>query len=290
MNSEAIKQEARVIFAGAGPGDPELITVRAAKYLQQADVVLVDRLVSPVIIHSYVKPSAVVVFVGKQAGKSGSMPQPKINELLVQHAAPGKLVVRLKGGDVSVFSNILDELETLTAHNILFEIIPGVTAGLGAAAYAGIPLTARGYSTAVRFLTYYKEEIIADEVWKDLAGTTDTLVFYMASRQIDTLINHLLEAGISSAKPLAVIEQATTAFQRINFNSVGRVIESLKETELMSPALLIIGDVVALHKKFAWFTTIETEINYFNPVTDRKQDVAEAKTGTSKKSEHAAGF
>ncbi|WP_336515699.1 uroporphyrinogen-III C-methyltransferase [Pollutibacter soli] len=289
MKSEEVQPKAKVIFAGAGPGDPELITVRAAKYLLLADVVLVDRLVSPVIIHSYLKPGVTVVFVGKQAGKSGSIPQPRINELLLQYALPGKLVVRLKGGDVSVFSNILDELETLTANNISFEIIPGVTAGLGAAAYAGIPLTARGYSTAVRFLTYYKEEVITGEVWKELAQTTDTLVFYMASKQLEHLIDHLLSAGISADKPLAVIEQATTAFQRISFNKVGGIMETLQDKELMSPALLIIGDVVSLHKKFAWFTTIETELNYFDPVTDPMK-ANEVGTGESKKSEHAAGF
>src|SRR5437868_5402235 len=137
----------KVILAAAGPGDPELITAKAIRYLQQADVVLTDRLVSDEILKNYVNPEAEVIYVGKQCRKGFSTPQETINELIVKYAAQQKLVVRLKGGDVSIFSNVLDELETLVAHNISYEIIPGVTAALGAAAYTGIPLTARGYTT-----------------------------------------------------------------------------------------------------------------------------------------------
>src|SRR5438093_8607231 len=133
----------KVILAAAGPGDPELITVKAARYLQQVDVVLTDRLVSEEILKRYVSGSAEIIYVGKQCRRGPSTPQCTINELMVQHAITGKLVVRLKGGDVSIFSNILDELQTLVENNIPYEIIPGVTAALGAAAYAGIPLTAR---------------------------------------------------------------------------------------------------------------------------------------------------
>ncbi len=121
-----------------------------------------------------------------------------------------KLVVRLKGGDVSIFSNVLDELETLTAHQISYEIIPGVTAALGAAAYAGIPLTARGYSTAVRFVTYYKSDVVTDDYWRELANTNDTLVFYMSAETLGSVVKHLLVNGIATDKKLAVIEQATT--------------------------------------------------------------------------------
>ena len=169
----------KVILAGAGPGDPELITMKAVRYLQHADVVLVDRLVSSEIVREFVNPLAEIIHVGKQCRRGISTSQQTINELMVEHALLGRLVVRLKGGDVSIFSNILDELETLVAHDISYEIIPGVTAALGAAAFAGIPLTARGYATSVRFLTNYKSDIITDKYWEDLAATNDTLVFYL---------------------------------------------------------------------------------------------------------------
>src|SRR4051812_42584827 len=138
----------KVILAGAGSGDPELITLKALRYLRQADVVLTDRLVSRQILDEYVNQKAEIIYVGKQCRRGASTPQASINELIVLYASEGKLVVRLKGGDVSIFSNILDELETLVTHQIPYEIVPGVTAALGAASYAGIPLTARGYSTA----------------------------------------------------------------------------------------------------------------------------------------------
>ncbi len=159
----------KVIIAGAGPGDPELITVKTARFLKEADVVLTDRLVSEQILKNFVSPDAEIINVGKQCRRGLSTPQETINDLMVHHALLGKVVVRLKGGDVSVFSNILDELEVLNQHNISYEIIPGVTAALGAAAFAGIPLTARGYATSVRFLTYYKSDIVTDDYWKELA-------------------------------------------------------------------------------------------------------------------------
>src|SRR5689334_25354034 len=131
-------EKGKVILAGAGPGDPELLTIKALRYLQRADVVLTDRLVSPVIINEYVNPKAEVLSVGKQCRRGKSTPQATINELMVEYALQGKLVVRLKGGDVSIFSNVLDELEALVTNKIPYEIIPGITAGLGAAAYCGI--------------------------------------------------------------------------------------------------------------------------------------------------------
>ena len=167
-------------MVGAGSGDPELLTVKGMRYLQQADVILTDRLVSPEILQAYATPSAKVIYVGKQCRKGASTPQATINELMVLYARDGKLVVRLKGGDVSIFSNILDELETLVQHNIPYEIVPGITAALGAAAYAGMPLTARNHSTAVRFLTAYKSEVVSESYWRELAQTVDTLVFFMS--------------------------------------------------------------------------------------------------------------
>src|SRR5688500_8491419 len=203
----SVERKGKVILAAAGPGDPELVTLKTLRYLQKADVVLTDRLVSPDIITEFVSTEAQVIYVGKQCRKGASTPQKSINELMVQHAAEGKLVVRLKGGDVSIFSNILDELETLVQNEIPYEIVPGVTAALGAAAYSGIPITARQHATAVRFRTYYKSDVVTDAYWKDLAQTDDTLVFYMSAETLGGVVSQLTAHGIDGEKGLAVIEQ-----------------------------------------------------------------------------------
>jgi uroporphyrin-III C-methyltransferase/precorrin-2 dehydrogenase/sirohydrochlorin ferrochelatase/uroporphyrin-III C-methyltransferase len=257
----------KVILAGAGPGDPELITVKAVRYLELADVVLTDRLVSEEILQAYVRKDAEIIRVGKQCRRGVSTPQRTINELLVEYALQNKLVVRLKGGDVSIFSNIMDELETLVANNIPYEIVPGITAALGAAATAGIPLTARGYSTAVRFVTYYKSDIVTDEYWKELANTDDTLIFYMSSETLDTVAQKLTANNISEDKLLAVIEQATTPFQKVHTSNLYEYDKKLKDQSFISPSLVIIGKVVSLHKEFAWLTNSSSSEYYFKPIT-----------------------
>ncbi len=255
----------KVALVGAGAGDPELLTVKGMRLLQQADIVLTDRLVSPEILKQYVSPGAEVVYVGKQCRKGASTPQATINELMVICAKEGKLVVRLKGGDVSIFSNILDELETLVENHIPYEIVPGITAALGAAAYAGIPLTARHHSTAVRFLTAYKPGVVSANYWKELAQTEDTLVFYMSSETLADVVANLVTNGISGKKLLAVIEQATTPFQKIYTSSLYEYPENLGNKKFLSPALVIIGKVVALHKQFEWFASQQQNREYFKP-------------------------
>jgi len=253
----------KVILAGAGPGDPELLTMKAARYLQNADVVLVDRLVSKEILTNYVSPRAEIIYVGKQCRRGISTPQKTINELMVEHALLGKLVVRLKGGDVSIFSNILDELETLAAHNIPYEIIPGVTAALGAAAFAGIPLTARGHATSVRFLTYYKSDVVTNEYWKELANTEDTLVFYMSSETLLNVVEKLTTHHIHENKLLAIIEQATTPFQNVQVYNLYDFKRTISATNFASPTLMIIGRVVALHENFKWLENSGSKEFYF---------------------------
>jgi uroporphyrin-III C-methyltransferase/precorrin-2 dehydrogenase/sirohydrochlorin ferrochelatase/uroporphyrin-III C-methyltransferase len=255
----------KVILAAAGPGDPELITVRATRFLQKADVVITDRLVSSKIIEEYVSPEALVIYAGKQAGKGYSTRQTTINQLLLDYALQGKLVVRLKGGDVSIFSNVLDELETLVANDIPYEIIPGVTSALGAAAYAGIPLTARDHSTAVRFLTYYKSDVVSDEYWKELARTDDTLVFYMSGESLVKVISKLREQNIGSDKSIALIEQATTPYQRVRTFRFEEEI-SAEKVQFISPGLVIIGKVVSLHEKFKWLKNYHGNEYYFQPL------------------------
>lgn len=253
----------KVILAGAGPGDPELLTLKALRYLQQADVVLADRLVSGEILACYLNPRAELIYVGKQCRKGHSTPQETINRLMVEHASAGKLVVRLKGGDVSIFSNILDELETLVAHRVPYEIIPGVTAALGAAAAAGMPLTARGYSTAVRFMTCYKSDVVPETHWKELASTSDTLVFYMSGETLDLVVKKLRQYGTAAERGIALIAQATTPQQQVRVWKLGEFPAAAEREELLSPALVVIGRVTELHRRFAWMPENPQPQEYF---------------------------
>jgi len=256
----------KVILAAAGCGDPELITVKAARYLQKASVVLTDRLVSEKILQEYVQPGTTIIYVGKQYNRDASVQQQEINQLLVEYALQGKLVVRLKGGDVSFFSNILDELQILVDNNIPYEVIPGVTAASGAAAYAGIPLTARAHATSVRFLTFYKKDIVTDEYWRELAETKDTMVFYMSSETLDTVVENLVHHKIDSSKLLAVVEQATTPLQNVSVTNLYEYKTTLKGKKFASPTIVIIGKVVALHNKFAWLKNNISNENYFTSI------------------------
>lgn len=258
-----ITTEGKVILVGAGSGDPELITVKGMRWLQKADVILTDRLVSPDIVRSFASPAAKVIYVGKQCRRGHSTPQAAINELMVLYAQDGKTVVRLKGGDVSIFSNILDELQTLQQNKITYEIVPGVTAALGAAAFAGMPLTARNYATSVRFLTAYKSDVVRETYWKELAQTDDTLVFYMSSETLGDVVKKLTAHGIDPEKKLAVVEQATTPQQKVYTSSLYHYDETLGSKRFFSPTLVIIGKVVALHEQFRWLNERAETTEYF---------------------------
>jgi uroporphyrin-III C-methyltransferase/precorrin-2 dehydrogenase/sirohydrochlorin ferrochelatase/uroporphyrin-III C-methyltransferase len=259
-------KKGKVVFVGAGPGDPELITVKAVRWLQKAEIVLIDRLVSPQIIEDYVSHYAEVIPVGKQCGRGVSTPQSYINELLVKYAEQGKLVVRLKGGDVSIFSNILDELTVLAEKNIPYEIIPGITAATGIAAFSAIPLTARNHSKGVRFLTYYKSDVLSEDYWKELAQTDDTLVFYMSSETASEVVEKLTAHNISAEKLLAVVEQGTTPNQQITIVNLYEYSRTTINRKLASPSLLIIGRVVQLHQQFKWLENGLNTEEYFEPV------------------------
>ncbi|MCQ9639326.1 uroporphyrinogen-III C-methyltransferase [Chryseobacterium sp. WG14] len=256
----------KVYLIGAGPGNPELITIKAVKAIAKADVILCDRLVSPEILETYVNGNTEIIYVGKECSKNASTPQAHINSLMVDYALQNKTVVRLKGGDVSLFSNILDELQILKQHHIPYEIIPGITAALGAAAFAGMPLTARGYSTSVRFLTYYKSEILTEEYWKELAATNDTLVFYMSKGNLTDLVEKLKQLEISKDKKIAVVEQATTPYQKVYTSSFDDFNETFGDKNFASPSLVIIGKIVHLHEEFSWMENAEQEGLYFKSV------------------------
>ncbi len=274
--NEHIKTRGKVILAGAGPGDPELLTIKAARHLALADVILTDRLVSPGILLAHANPAAEIIYVGKQCGRGTSTKQSSINEMLAEYAGQGKYVVRLKGGDVSFFSNILDELETLVAHGIPYEIIPGVTAASGAAAYAGIPLTARNHATAVRFLTYYKSDVMSEAYWKDLATTDDTIVFYMSGEAVMNIVEKLKAYNIDPSKKLAMIAQATTPMQQVFTSNIYDLSENLQE-HFISPSLIIIGKVVQLHESFAWVMNNGQAEHYFNPIAKLSTVLSENK-------------
>ena len=254
----------KVILAGAGPGDPELISLKTLKYLQSAEVILTDRLVSPVLIEEYANKAATVIYVGKQCSKGIHTPQEDINELMVEFALLGKLVLRLKGGDSMLFSNILDELQVLKANAIPYEIVPGISAAFGAASYTGIPLTARGFSRGVRFLTLYDLKTVVPSQWKDWTTTSDTLVFYMSGQKLNDLTQNLLENGISSSKGIAIVQQATTPNQKttvVSFEALKT--QPLPEFEYV-PTLIIVGNVVNLHQEFNWIKERNTSDSYFD--------------------------
>jgi uroporphyrin-III C-methyltransferase len=271
------KQIQKVIFAGAGPGDPELITLKTVRYLREAEVIVTDRLVSDYILEKYANPKALILHAGKQRRREGSTPQHIINELLVEYALQGKKVLRLKGGDVSVFSNLLDELQALNKYYISYEIIPGITAACGAAACAGIPLTARNYAQAVRFLTLHQNETIQPAYWKELAASEDTLVFYMSGDTTDELVKQLLNHGIQTDKFIAVIEQATTPYQKVVSVPIYNYLQDVGKSSYTSPTLVIVGKVAALHEELKWMPENENKGElYFKPVIKNKEEEVRA--------------
>jgi uroporphyrin-III C-methyltransferase len=242
-----------VCIAGAGPGDEELITIKLQKRLVEAEVIITDRLVNPLIIEEYARKDAEIIFAGKQGYNEASVLQQDINQVMVQKALSDKKVLRLKGGDVAFFSNVLDELKSLTAHGIEFEIIPGVTAASGASAYAGIPLTARGFSQGVQVLTFNPSSMYTSEKWKQLALLEDTLVFYMASQSIFDLTELLLRYTHKPTTPLAVIEQATTVHQQVHVTTLKTCAKDFEGKNFTSPSLVIVGKVVRLNQQFNWY-------------------------------------
>lgn len=258
----------KIYFIGAGPGDPELLTIKAAKTLADADVIITDRLVSEAIIYTYASNNVIIIPVGKQAGKQTSATQKEINELLVQFSAAYKKVVRLKGGDISLYSNILDELVTVNKHGIYYEIIPGITAVSGASAYTGVPLTARGYADSVRVLTYYKHTLIESKEWNELASFNDTLVFYMSADTLPEVVSNLISHNADTLTPLLVIEQATTPNQHVHYYTLEEFNNKKVHEAFISPSLVIIGKVCSLYKEFAWLPNNNLRDHYFKPLRD----------------------
>ncbi len=255
----------KVYFIGSGPGNPDLITVRGAMLLSQAEVIITDRLAGDEIIERFANPNAIIVDVGKQGGNQLSYKQTDINKILVQFAGLYERTVRLKGGDVAFFSNVYDELKTLSENNIAYEIIPGITAASGASAYSGVPLTARGHARGVQLLSYYKNTVIDDETWKQFAVFDETLVFYMSSNNLLSIVQQLLNAGAETDIPFIVVEQATTPNQRVQSFTLQSFLNHPQQ-DFSSPSIVIMGKVAGLHKDFSWFQTDRVSSNYFRSV------------------------
>ncbi|TCJ95823.1 uroporphyrinogen-III C-methyltransferase [Volucribacter psittacicida] len=238
-----------VSLVGAGPGDAGLLTLKGLQEIQQADVVLYDALVSKDVLE-LVRRDADLVFVGKR-GKGEQTSQQKINQLLVQYAQQGKRVVRLKGGDPFVFGRGGEELETLKAENIPFAVVPGITAGIGATAYAGIPLTHRDYAQSAIFVTGHRKDQAEQLEWQSLARSQQTLVIYMGTIKAKDIADKLIQFGRAATTPVAIISQGTQLSQQTLIGELQQLAE-LSE-QVPTPALIVIGEVVQLHHQLAWF-------------------------------------
>jgi uroporphyrin-III C-methyltransferase/precorrin-2 dehydrogenase/sirohydrochlorin ferrochelatase len=249
--STAPRATGDVTLVGAGPGDPELLTLKALRALQDAEVILHDRLVPPEVL-DLARRDAARICVGKAAGNIGST-QEEINALLIKLANQGKRVVRLKGGDPFVFGRGGEELQALAKAQINFSVVPGITAALGAAAYAGIPLTHRDFAHSVSFVTGHAQGEGPEPDWRALAMPGATAVFYMGLARLDHIVEKLLEHGALGERPAGIIAQGTTANQRVVTATLATIRGVSSAASLESPALLVVGDVVALHSSLAWF-------------------------------------
>ena len=250
-NFEQTNNKGEVYLIGAGPGDPDLLTFRALRLLQQADVVVYDRLVSPDILEM-ARRDAEKVYVGKQRSHH-SLPQESINELLANLALAGKRVARLKGGDPFIFGRGGEEIETLAQQGIDFQVVPGITAAAGCATYAGIPLTHRDHAQSCTFVTGHLKDGSINLNWKQLATPNQTIVIYMGLIGLENICQALIEHGLPHDYPIAIVQQGTTSAQRVLTGTLSNMPLQIKNTEIKPPTLIIVGTVVLLREKLDWF-------------------------------------
>ncbi len=243
-------QSGEVFLVGAGPGDPELLTLKAVRLIQQADVVFYDRLVSPAILE-YCSAKAEMHYVGK-AMSDHAVPQEGINQLLVDHAKLGKTVLRLKGGDPFIFGRGGEEIEQLAEDGIPFQVVPGITAASGCSSYAGIPLTHRDYAQSVRFVTGHLKDGTANLPWNELIHPQQTLVIYMGLTGIAHISRELIAHGMSEDTPIALVEKGTLPEQKVYTSTLNDIADVIANNKICAPTLTIIGDVVNLHEKLNW--------------------------------------
>lgn len=240
-----------VYLVGAGPGDPELLTLRAVRLLQQAQAIVYDHLVSAAVL-DFVSPTAQRIYAGKRRNEH-TLRQEEINALLVKLAREGKHVVRLKGGDPFIFGRGGEELQTLAAHGIAFEVVPGVTAASGVSSYAGIPLTHRDYAQSCLFVTGHLKDGSADLDWPSLVRLRQTVVIYMGLGGLGEICRRMMEHGAAPDLPIAVVQNGSLASQRVVTGTLLDMPERVAQAGLVSPCLTIIGEVVKLHDALAWF-------------------------------------
>jgi uroporphyrin-III C-methyltransferase/precorrin-2 dehydrogenase/sirohydrochlorin ferrochelatase len=242
-----------VYLVGGGPGDPDLLTFRALRLMQQAEVVVYDRLVAKAVL-DMTRRDAQRIYVGKERDNH-AMRQEEINELLAHLAKEGKRVVRLKGGDPFIFGRGGEEIDTLAAQGVPFQVVPGITAASGCAAYAGIPLTHRDYAQSVTFVTGHLKDGTINLNWQQLAQPNQTVVFYMGLHGLGVICERLMAHGVSPDMPAALVQQGTTPMQRVYNGTVGTLPALLATERPKPPTLLIVGEVVKLQEKFAWYRT-----------------------------------
>jgi len=242
----------RVVLAGAGPGDPGLLTLKALRALNEADVILYDRLVSEEVL-ALARRDAHLVSVGKAPGEDHEATQARIHSLMLAHVRQGNLVVRLKGGDAFVFGRGGEELEFLHANGVPYEVIPGITAALACAAYAGVPLTHRDHAQSVRLVTAHCRRDTVPDDWASLAKDKQTLAFYMGVGELDSLSEQLMCHGRSGDTPFALIENGTRKDQRVLAGPLKQLSKLAREHGIKAPALLLIGEVAGLAPKLYWF-------------------------------------
>ena len=246
-----------VYLVGAGPGDPELLTLRAFRLIQLADVALYDHLVSKAVL-DLLPATATRIYVGKERDNH-TLPQEQINQLLVRLAREGKRVLRLKGGDPFLFGRGGEEIDTLSAEGVPFEIVPGITAALGVASYAGIPLTHRDCAQACVFVTGHLKNGSMDLDWPALARPRQTIVVYMGLLGLPVLCAGLIEHGLAADMPAAVVQQGTTRDQRVVTGTLQTLARQVAEAMLRPPTLIIVGEVVRLRERLNWFRPGEAE-------------------------------
>ncbi|MFY8274423.1 siroheme synthase CysG [Pseudoalteromonas sp. SSDWG2] len=266
MLTGTAQPQGEVYVVGAGPGDPELLTLKALQLMQQADVVVYDYLVSDEIME-LVRRDADLICVGKRAGDH-SVPQERTNEMLVELAQQGKKVCRIKGGDPFIYGRGGEEVQVLAQHGVKYQIVPGITAAAGCSAYAGIPLTHRNHAQSIQFVTGHCRKEGQDLDWQSLAKPQQTLAIYMGVMKSPEIKEQLIKHGRGADTPVAIIENGTRKSQRVVTGTLVELDNLVQTHAIQSPALLIVGEVASLHHQLAWFSQQAQTSSFAQPLTE----------------------